>query len=1460
MVLLRRRIYMLTMCLAIIAAMFGGAAPARAEVTYDAAHGKPATATSELSASYTAANAVDGMNGTLWVSNRNAQSVQNVVYWQVDLQSEHRLTEINIRLRTNDYEQKNFEIWASRTADFADYTTLHVQGDTAAGQSVTISVTDEAAYRYVRFHRLTSPSAGIVQNAAIAEFKVMGVRQLSSESALTAVISPANAAIAEDTVSASVYSDVSSLPIDVAVSEHATWRLYMDAGASNENVSKVMNLQTGLNTAYIKVTAQDGVTSRIYPLKVTREAQSTGTKLVLTNIAYGKAASASSELSPSMSADKAVDGTNGTVWVSNRNGQTVQSQVYWQVDLGAAQEIEELYIRFRTNEYEQKNFEILAAQTPDFAAYTLLYTQGDTPAGLHMTIDVTGQPAYRYIRFNRLLPPGLTVVQNAALAEFRVMTYTEEAVVQEGAVGSRQISDPDNLALERLTKGTSFFGNDDRFHYRSAVDGDPDTSWISWRSAGDNQPYWQVDLGAHYRLSRIELEGRKDTDVDSQRKNFEIRASDKANFSTYTVLGRATSPFPYRAVWTLELSTSTSYRYLRYYKTVSGETGAIGEFRVAGELDTSKIPNEVPVASQLSVSGPIRVGETISGAYTYADPDGDAEDGTLYRWLFGDAGGLFYPVTGGVTDQFALDQDAYAGMYVKFEVTPVDSIGNSGEVQQSAPMLIMPRSGQTLDTVDLETAGTMLRLGEWSRLIAHGQHLNGREANMALAHVKYESSNPGVVSVSQDGMAEAVGAGLASVKAVVELEGVVVESDPVSFSVSAAPVQASYYVDPQQGDDTNDGSLLSPFRTIARAKAEVRLVNGNMTGNLVVYLREGTYPLQSPLLFDAADSGTNGYEVVYQAYGQEKPVVSGGQTVTGWTLHDAVRNIYKADLDVPVATRQLFVNGQRAVRARSGSGLPNVAQTTSGYTTSMVEMAGWAYPNHAELVFKEGFTNPRNVIASVYASEGVATITMQEPGWTYNRNKGGTQPKLPVYIENAYELLDEPGEWYLEPSGHTIYYKPRAGENVAASVFEIPVLEELLKLEGTLEHPVHDIRFENIDFTLATWLAPGTEIGHPDAQSNILRYGQSGAYRNETFSGAAVSLRMAQAIVFERTRFTKLGGAGINMFEGSQNNRVSGSVFTDISASGLQIGEPNRNNAYTVNPADVRYVLKNNIVMNNYISNIGVDYQSSVGIFGGYTDGLYIAHNEISDVPYSGVTVGWGWSSDMTSARDNRIVNNYVHDVMQELHDGAALYTLSAQPGSVIKGNYINNGTDPGGIYLDQGSSYFHVTDNVVRQVSQWLKLTSANNINNVIQLNYVDNGIYSDAGAHNIIGRTTLFPGGSPPQDALRIMAHAGIESRYNAIRGLDDNSLTAVNNPAGAVIDEETVTAAVYHEVTQTTVDVIVSAGATWKLYADEAAGEEIPDHVLELAVGVNTAYIRVTAADQVNSRVYRLVVTRL
>jgi hypothetical protein len=124
-----------------------------------------------------------------------------------------------------------------------------------------------------------------------------------------------------------------------------------------------------------------------------------------------------------------------------------------------------------------------------------------------------------------------------------------------------------------------------------------------------------------------------------------------------------------------------------------------------------------------------------------------------------------------------------------------------------------------------------------------------------------------------------------------------------------------------------------------------------------------------------------------------------------------------------------------------------------------------------------------------------------------------------------------------------------------------------------------------------------------------------------------------------------------------------------------------------------------------------------VGIFVGYTKQTTVAHNEIRALPYSGISVGWGWGEEdagggaykvqgpfydrPTVCRENRILNNHIHHVMRELQDGGGIYTLGNQPGTLIAGNHIHdNRGAPGGIYLDEGSGFIEITGNSVYGVS----------------------------------------------------------------------------------------------------------------------------------------------------------------
>ena len=175
---------------------------------------------------------------------------------------------------------------------------------------------------------------------------------------------------------------------------------------------------------------------------------------------------------------------------------------------------------------------------------------------------------------------------------------------------------------------------------------------------------------------------------------------------------------------------------------------------------------------------------------------------------------------------------------------------------------------------------------------------------------------------------------------------------------------------------------------------------------------------------------------------------------------------------------------------------------------------------------------------------------------------------------------------------------------------------------------------------------------------------------------------------------------------------IRGCHFHDISGTAIQIGDVLEDDHH---PDDPRKIVKDNTVANCYIHDVGVEFKGSVGIFVGYTDGTTIAHNEIRDLPYTGVSVGWGWGEEdagggaygqrpfyetPTTAKNNRIELNHIHHVMQELNDGGGIYTLSNQPGTVIRGNHIHdNRGSPGGIYLDEGSGFIEITGNLVYNV-----------------------------------------------------------------------------------------------------------------------------------------------------------------
>lgn len=547
----------------------------------------------------------------------------------------------------------------------------------------------------------------------------------------------------------------------------------------------------------------------------------------------------------------------------------------------------------------------------------------------------------------------------------------------------------------------------------------------------------------------------------------------------------------------------------------------------------------------------------------------------------------------------------------------------------------------------------------------------------------------------------------------------------------------AYYVDPG-GDDANPGTLDAPFRTIARAQEVVRTRNAAMTGDIVVHLRGGAYALDEPLRFDHRDSGQGGHDVVYKATPGAMPALCGGRRIDAW--QEDADGRWKAK--VPDADfRQLYVNGVRAQRARGP--FPDGAErygdlkfidADAGFTLPGHEaLADWRNPQDIEFGFYNSWSHMICKVDAIARSDSGVKIAMQQPTFFLASRKEGVQAQIPDYIENAFELLDEPGEWYLDKPAGVLYYIPRENEDMASVEVVAPVLETLLELAGTLDAPVHNLRFEGIAFADATWLRPNRR-GHADVQANFVmpetNLGARGGtvypvHNEDVKSPANVRLHAAKSIRFERCTFTRLGGMGLDIEYGSQDNVVSGCRFYDVSGTAIQVGDVQTHDHH---PWDERLVVKNNRVVNNYIHHCGAEFQDSIGVFAGYTQGTVIAHNEICNLPYSGISAGWGWGEEdsgsggyaipykyvaPTPAGGNRIEANHIHHVMLLRNDGGGVYTLSNQPGTIILGNHIHDngeGGGPGGIYLDEGSGFIEITGNCVYNVPR------AMNYNNRVQ------------------------------------------------------------------------------------------------------------------------------------------------
>ena len=510
---------------------------------------------------------------------------------------------------------------------------------------------------------------------------------------------------------------------------------------------------------------------------------------------------------------------------------------------------------------------------------------------------------------------------------------------------------------------------------------------------------------------------------------------------------------------------------------------------------------------------------------------------------------------------------------------------------------------------------------------------------------------------------------------------------------------------PAPAADGSDGPVATPAGA-RDALRRFRAARGGLDRPVTVELAAGVYELSETLRFAPEDGGTEACPVRYAAAAGAAPVISGGRRIGGWreTQHAGLR-CWVADLpdvaagrwtltrlyvkDIPRPHPRLPKTGFyrfTGVAGFSDAGFtwckgPDRANFAAG------EIRRWHNWEDAELVSYQLWFDTHHRFKAIDEEAGLAVFRAKSLGSL--KDERGEFARY--FVENVFEALDTPGQWYLDRRAGRLYYLPLPNETPAATAVTAPRLAELVRLQGEGAKRVAHLRFENLTFAHQHWELPPDCPGYVQAAFGV---------------PGAIILEGAEDCAFYGCTVAHINGYGLEVLAGSTRNVIAACTVHDAGAGGVKIGHEQmvRVNETTVGcaPVDDDVPALATTVADCTVRDCGHLYPSAIGLWVGNSGWNRLLHNHIFNCTYTGISCGWTWGYAPTRTVGNRIEFNHIHHINDReiLSDNGGIYTLGIQPGLVLRGNVIHDiscyGYGAWGIYPDEGSSGLRIEQNLV--------------------------------------------------------------------------------------------------------------------------------------------------------------------